>query len=76
MAKPSEVQQNVTVICNMLGSSSSSTGNQPGSLNQSGSTEVSNGFSEVERQVLQHMREVLAPVKDMTWPVGLIDNRK
>jgi hypothetical protein len=34
------------------------------------------GFSADEAAVLAKMRSVLQPVKDVTWPVGLTDNRK
>jgi hypothetical protein len=34
------------------------------------------GFSADEAAVLAKIRRVLQPVKDVTWPVGLTDNRK
>jgi hypothetical protein len=34
------------------------------------------GFSADEVAVLAKIRSVLQPVKDVTWPVGLTDNRK
>jgi hypothetical protein len=34
------------------------------------------GFSAEEAAVLAEIRSVLQPVKDVTWPVGLTDNRK
>jgi hypothetical protein len=36
----------------------------------------SSGLTAREQGVLGKIREVLQPVKDMTWPVGLTDNRK
>jgi hypothetical protein len=36
----------------------------------------SSGLTADELGVLAKIREVLQPVKDMTWPVGLTDNRK
>lgn len=36
----------------------------------------SSGLTAQEQGVLGKIREVLQPVKDMTWPVGLTDNRK
>eukprot|EP00879_Flechtneria_rotunda_P008936 GHRR01009357.1.p1 GENE.GHRR01009357.1~~GHRR01009357.1.p1 ORF type:complete len:315 (+),score=97.78 GHRR01009357.1:1680-2624(+) len=37
---------------------------------------LANGFSDEEHQVLEQLREVLQPVKDVTWPVGLTNNRQ
>lgn len=34
------------------------------------------GLSPTERELLSRVREVLQPVRDVTWPVGLTDNRK
>lgn len=34
------------------------------------------GLSQKERELLASVREVLQPVRDVTWPVGLTDNRK
>lgn len=70
MAKPSEVQQNVAVIAKMSSSSQARGGDN------SDVKSDSSGFSEVEQQVLQQIRDILQPVKDVTWPVGLTDNRK
>lgn len=39
-------------------------------------TAASSGLSDEEQAVLAKMREVLQPVRGMTWPVGLTDNRK
>lgn len=37
---------------------------------------VPTGLSAEEQTALSKIREVLQPVKDVTWPVGLTDNRK
>jgi L-galactose dehydrogenase len=72
MARPSEVQQNVAVIRKMM-LAGQTAGEERGNA---GSVDTMHGFSDSEQQVLQQMREILQPVKDVTWPVGLTDNRK
>lgn len=71
MAKPSEVQQNVAVIKSMFASAQAG-----GEKSSDVASAAAHGFSEVEQQVLQQVHEILQPVKDVTWPVGLTGNRK
>jgi hypothetical protein len=87
MARPEEVQDNVATMLDMVGSmqgvvelapaGDSSTDCDQGQDNSSSHKQAAqSGLSPKERELLARVREVLQPVQDVTWPVGLTDNRK
>jgi hypothetical protein len=90
MANPSEVKANVSVILDMVGAVQGVVDPAPAGPRDEGDKQpqtkdaASNtkehaalsALSAAERAVLSEMRMVLQPVKDMTWPVGLTDNRR
>lgn len=91
MASPSEVKDNTGVVLGIVGGLQSGVDMAPageadddhardhraGAAGQNGHKKAgSYGLTAQEQGVLAKIREVLQPVKDMTWPVGLTDNRK
>jgi hypothetical protein len=89
MAKPEEVADNVAVLLDMAAggglNGKAAVGQHPAAAKDlapasadaaNGSGAAANGLSSEEAAVLGKIRRVLQPVKDMTWPVGLTDNRK
>lgn len=90
MANPSEVQANVSVILDMVSAVQGVVDRAPAGPADEGDDQpqpqqtasaskkhaAPSALSAAEQSVLSQMREVLQPVKDMTWPVGLTDNRK